>query len=195
MANKPKANQPETPNEVQGRDTFSTPNYAVDLLVPFIPKNITRVWDCAAGDRKITNQLSFVHDYLEFSTDIREAEQVDIFNFLSDTSEYHLPPNTAIITNPPYSLKRKFYEKCREYKVPFALLIPFDMNQWLCNAFDKEGVQALVPNRRINYITPNGRQGQSSSAQFHSFWLTWGFSLPKQLTVVELSNKEMKENI
>src|SRR3990172_4194434 len=126
---KPKKNQPQTPDEAQGRDLFQTPNYAVDLLVPFIPKNITRVWDCAAGNRKITNQLSFVHEYLEFSTDIREAEQVDIFNFLSDVSEYPLPPNTAIITNPPYSLKRKFYEKCLGYKVPFALLIPFDMNQ------------------------------------------------------------------
>lgn len=200
MPRKPKNNQAEVPNEAQGRDLFETPNYAVDLLISFIPKSILRIWECAAGDGKIANVLLKNHFYVSQS-DIRLVGAISKeHNFLSDGLTEHQKSWTeqkvsfAIITNPPFSLKRKFYEKCLEYNVPFALLIPFDVNQWLCGAFDKYNCQALVPNRRINYITPNGKSGKDSSAQFHSFWLTRGFNLPKQLTVVDLPRSEM-ENI
>ena len=35
---KPITTPPKTPSVPQGRDTFQTPNYATELLIPFIPK-------------------------------------------------------------------------------------------------------------------------------------------------------------
>jgi hypothetical protein len=188
MPRKPKTTQPKTPDKIQGRDFFQTPNYAVDLLVPFIPK-VDWIWESACGKLKIAIRLRH-HKFNVYSTDL-----LDGTNFLDWTPDF-LYPIDAIITNPPFSLKRKFYEKCLEYGVPFALLLPFDMCQWIAEAFDKDGVQALVPNRRIDYITPTGLSGANGhTSYYHSFWLTWGFNLPKQITVVELSLKEKKENI
>jgi len=154
MPTKPKKNQPETPNDVQGKDLFQTPKYAVDLLIPFIPKNINRIWECAAGDLKISNVLLEL-GYHIISSDIRNnSEDIMYHNFLLD-KPIDIGETTAIITNPPYSLKRKFYEKCREYEVPFALLIPADYSGWIIEAICNDNAEKIIPSRRINYITPN----------------------------------------
>ena len=189
MPTKPKKNQPETPNEVQGKDLFQTPKYAVDLLIPFIPKNITNIWECAAGDGKISDRLKR-NGYIVSITDIRYDDNNGNYNFISD-NPISLHRNTAIITNPPYSLKRKFYERCREYGVPFALLIPCDYCLWIIDAIRNDGAEKIIPTRRINYITPSGR---GSGSQFHSCWFTWGFNLGKSEIFLDLT-KEMMYNI
>lgn len=82
--NKPKTTQPETPNKVQGRDLFQTPNYATNLLVPFIPKNIDTIWECAAGEGKIVHRLmNFGYNVL--GSDIRkDLPNVLFHNFIGD---------------------------------------------------------------------------------------------------------------
>jgi hypothetical protein len=199
MPKKPKTNQPQTPNVVQGRDFFQTPNYAVDLLVPFIPTGIKMVWEPACGDGKIVDALyaSKNRPLVCYQSDIRQSSIMfnNIGNFLVDN-----PPmlfdteNWAIITNPPFSLKYKFINRALEYDVPFAFLIPFDMCQKMAKLFIL-GCQGLVPTSRIDYITPTGLSGASGhTSYYHSLWLTYKFNLPEQLTFVELT-KKMKENI
>lgn len=198
---KPKKSQKQTPNEPQGRDLFQTPNYAVELLIPFIPKNIKLVWEPACGDGKIVNALYASKDrpLICYQSDIRESDTIpnNISNFLVDEPPLLFSNDNrdwAIITNPPFSLKYKFINKALEYDVPFAFLVPFDMCNKMANLFIK-GCQGLVPTRRIDYITPTGLSGASGhTSYYHSFWLTYKFNLPNQLTFVELTN-EMKENI
>ena len=182
---KPKSPQKQNLKSVDGRDLFQTPNYATELLTPFIPKSIGVIWECACGEGKIIKIL-LAHGYAVAGTDLRFGG----FNFL--IQDY--PENyDAIITNPPFSLKRKFYEKCIEFGLPFALLIPADYSGWLIRAV-QDGAEKIIPTRRIDYITPTGRNGKTSSSMFHSMWLTWGFGLGKTETFVELT-KEMKDNI
>lgn len=166
---------------------FQTPNYVVDLLVPFIPKDVEFIWECAAGDGKIVYQLR-KYGYDIIGTDLKSDLHT---NFLDYFPNFNFD---CIITNPPFSLKYKFIYKALEYDVPFAFLIPFDMCQKMARLFMDYGVQGLVPTARIDYLTPNGKQGKESSSQFHSFWLCYKFDLPNQLTFVELTKKE-KENI
>lgn len=189
---KSKKPQPKTQYTPQGRDAFQTPNYAVDLLVPFIPKDIKRIWEPAAGGRKITDRLVF-HGYDLYSTDITDEVSVNFLVLdLKDLYTYC----DAIITNPPFSLKIDFYEKCLEYNVPFALLIPADYAGWNITACKSLGCEKIIPTRRIDYITPQGFSGATGhTADFHSMWLTWGFGLGKTETFVELSLEEKKENI
>jgi hypothetical protein len=190
MSRKPKTNQPQTPNEAQGRDFFQTPNYAVDLLVPYIPTNVRRIWECAAGKRKITDRLIYC-GYDTYSTDLQDDVPA---NFLTWDLQDQYTWCDAIITNPPFSLKRKFWNRCREYNVPFALLIPADYSGWIIKAI-QDGAEKIIPTRRIDYITPTGLSGATGhTSYYHSMWLTWGFSLGKSETFVELT-KEMKENI
>lgn len=198
MATKIKQTQPQTPNEVQGRDLFQTPNYAVDLLIPIIPKNIKHIWECATGERRLQFRLEHF-GYKVLGTDIRNTDNTDTpFNFLSNISyfpkDYDLS-DWCVITNPPFSLKEKFFRKCLEYNTPFALLIPADYSGWIIEAITKYGCEKIIPTRRIDYITPKNLQGKESHSQFHSMWLTKGFNLGRTETFVELSNEEKKNNI
>jgi hypothetical protein len=219
MPTKPKLSQPETPDIVQERDLFYTPKYAVDLLVPFIPKEIKNIWECAAGDLHITRVLK-EYGYKVLSSDIRmDVDGVVCSNFLTDPdrTDIYIPPY-AIITNPPFSIKKRFYERCKEYGVAFALLLPADYCGWLVDAVWKDVCEKIIPNRRINYITPFTvkRVNELHNTEYtelnqiphnllveavnhpgsmvHSMWLTWGFNIGKSETFVELT-RGMMENV
>lgn len=152
-----KTKQPQAQNleEAQNRDLFQTPNYATDLLVPFIEniiphtrKSKIKVWECAAGLRKMSSRLEhFGFDVI--STDIQYENP---FNFLTDKPDFDFD---IIVTNTPFSLKKKFYERCLFYNKPFALLMPADYSLWLMEAVKKEDCEKIIPERRIDYITPN----------------------------------------
>jgi hypothetical protein len=205
---KPKKPQAETPNEVQERDYFLTPRYAVELLPAHLFGSITHVWEAAAGRGHISRVLEGM-GLKVVSTDLRDGT-----NFL--TAELPIPrPGGAIITNPPYSIKRQFYERCREFGLPFALLIPADYSQWIVRAVAEDGAEKIIPTRRIDYITPNILQRLSevglfyreleevpdevlarySTSQFHSMWLTWGFGLGRSETFVDLPLSVKKERV
>jgi len=175
----------------QGRDTFETPNYAVDLLVPFIPKEITTIWECACGSGKISSRLAN-YGYQVINSDIRDMGINTVENFLY--TDYDISPGTAIITNPPYSIKEEFIERAFLYDVPFAFLINSDYHakhiDWI-----RRGCEKIIPNRRIDFITPTGRQGRTSASQFHSMWLTYKFGLGCSETFVDLPIEWKKERI
>lgn len=182
--------QKGTLDKAQPRDMFQTPNYAVDLLVPFIPKNINWIWECAYGQGKLADRLDY-HGYSVYGTDILTGQ-----NFLLDSFYFENGiEDVAIITNPPYSLKRKFFERCLWFNLPFALLISGDYSLWTIDAIRKHGCEKIIPSRRIDFITPTGLSGASGhTSYFHSYWLTYKFNLGKSETFVELT-KKMKENI
>lgn len=151
---KPKTTQKETPNEVSGRDLFQTPNYATDLLAPFLggvaslPSSF-RVWECAAGLGKISGRLAY-WGFEVYGSDL-DGKVYPEHNFLTQTNGQEFD---CIVTNPPFSLKRKFYEMCARYNKPFALLIPADYTGWIIEAI-QNGAEKIIPTRRIDYITPN----------------------------------------
>jgi hypothetical protein len=214
MPKKIRIPQPQTPDKSQLRDFFQTPRYAVDLLIPYIPTTVSWIWEPAAGERRISNVL-VLSGFKVFSTDLADLNKPT--NFLTDNPAAIISEDMAIITNPPYSVLYKFCDRALEYDVPFAFLIPFHMSGKLAGLFEK-GCQGLVPKTRINFLTPfvidriNGlydrnygsvdaipmefliEDSKRSTSQFHSFWLTYKFNLPSQLTFVELT-KEDKNNI
>lgn len=154
MPAKTKQTQKENLESVHGRDLFMTPNYATELLIPFLdellpmsPSSKFVVWECAAGQKKMANVLGN-KGFETIATDL----SYDVpFNFLKDTPTFKF---NCIITNPPFSLKKKFYDRCVEMGVPFALLIPADYAGWIIEAIEK-GAEKIIPTRRIDYITPN----------------------------------------
>lgn len=183
----------KTPSVPQGRDTFETPNYAVDLLVPFIPKFVNMIWECAAGGGRIANRLEH-YGYHIVRTDIRPYDGDNIvLDFTAVDSKVPFGC-TAIVTNPPYSIKEMFIEKAFELGIPFAFLINADYSG-LQISWINRGCEKIIPNRRIDYITPTGRQGRTSASQFHSMWLTHGFNLGRTETFVDLPISAKKENI
>jgi len=182
--------------EFQPRDFFQTPNYATKLLLPYIPNRFSIVWECASGFGKISTVLEECpKKYSVFCSDIIDKGYTDeVKSFL----EYNSCPDgidvDCIITNPPFSLKDDFVKHAIDLDIPFAFLIPFAMTKWMSIAF-QSGCQGLVPDSRINYITPTGlTEDTGHSSYFHSFWLTYKFNLPSQLTFTTIT-KEMRKDI
>lgn len=190
-----------------GRDLFQTPRYATRLLLPFL-KPYTMVWEPAAGQGRMVDVLE-TSQHAVWASDIvvPDGQVYEQFNFLEQgrDSEW-MKQIDYIITNPPFSKKKQFYDKClhywRLYQIPFCLLIPADYSGWLIKAVRDDGCVKIVPDHRINYITPTGldeREGHTSN--FHSLWLTQGIfkdardiSTPITEVYVTLT-KEMREDI
>ena len=183
---KPKNPQKEDSEQRQERDFFQTPFYATDLIIPYLPTGT--IWECAAGNGRIAKRLPG----LVIQSDIENSATINYrANFLTWLPQFEFG---AIVTNPPFSLKRKFWERCMYFEVPFALLLPVDFCGWILREMINDENKWLIPTRRIDYITPTGRLGDKSHAQYHSGWFCHGLKLPKQITIVELTLK-MKENI
>ena len=95
-------------------DEIYTPDYAVLPLLKYLPKNKI-VWECSDFGRSNITKVLKQNGYKVISTHKKN------FNFLTDTPDFDFD---IIITNPPYSLKNEFIQKCYDLKKPFALLLP-----------------------------------------------------------------------
>lgn len=145
------------------KDSFQTPRYATELILPYIRK-FPYVWECAWGEGRMGRVLKDAGHFVFGSTlnPVKGSGILD-FDFLS-TSYDNVPDKIlewvedgkdfVIVSNPPFSLKEEFVDMCYDLKVPYAFLIPAEFNIWTHKAISR-GAQMVVPNRRIDFITPN----------------------------------------
>lgn len=170
------------PMKNNGSDDFQTPKEALYPLLPYIKKE-WRIWECACGRGNLVNEFKKL-GYDVIGTDITNGKQYD-FRYSK------IEPTDFVITNPPYSLKDIFLERCYELGKPFALLLPLTTfegrtRQYL---FKKYGVQVIFFNRRINFTTPSGN---GSGSWFMTAWFTNWLNLPRDLNFVEFNHPEQK---
>ena len=162
------------PKKVIGSDMFKTPEYAITPLIKYLNPN-WHIWECACGSGNIVDFL-LKNKFIVIGTDISTG-----IDFLQTDKVI----GDCIITNPPYSLKNQFLKKCYDIGKPFALLLPItalesDFRQQL---FRKYGLQLLLFNKRIQFMTPSGKR---SHCWFASAWFTHGLNLNNQLNFVEI---------
>lgn len=68
-----KTKTPQSAGDVE-RNFFFTPRYATEILLPFIPKHVRRIWEPAAGHGYMGNVLSD-SGYLVTMTDLYEKKE------------------------------------------------------------------------------------------------------------------------
>jgi hypothetical protein len=152
-------------------DEMQTPKEAIKYLLPYLKKNWI-VWECAWGGGSLAGHLKNEG----FKTiGSKETDFLDI-NFKSDFD--------CIVTNPPYSLKEEFLQRAYDLGKPFAFLMPLTALEGKKRGamYKKHGIQLIVPNKRINFITPSGK---GSGAWFQTAWFCYKMNLPKDLMFVE----------
>lgn len=151
-------------------DNFQTPEEALDFLIPFLKKEWV-VWEPAEGTGNLVRGL-IKRGFKVVSSDKE-------FDFLKNFKECD-----CIITNPPYSLKQEFLERCYLLGKPFALLMPLTAleSERRQDLYRKYGLQMIIPNKRINFETPSGKQG---GAWFLTAWFSFGLNLPKDINFVK----------
>lgn len=163
---RPKRIQPQTSGKTS--DLFQTDPAALEPLLPFL-RPFKRIWEPAAGKGYLAMSLKFEgHDVT--LTDIDRG-----FDFL-DTEPRDCD---AIVTNPPYSIKDAWLERCYEIGKPFALLLPYTAleGQRRQNLYRRHGIDLLMLPRRVTFTTPSGKKG---GAWFPVAWFTYKM-LPERM--------------
>ena len=155
-------------------DECYTPDYGVEPILKYIPKDVT-VW-CPFD----TEESQFVIQISKQNKVIRshlESGQ-DFFDYEPDEWD-------MIVSNPPFTDKRKFFERALSFNKPFALIMT---NTWLNDSapkqlFKDKDLQLLMFDKRMKFISPDGRNNDKIT--FSSSYYCYNI-LPKQIIMEEL---------
>lgn len=155
-------------------DECYTPEYAIRPIVKYIKPGST-VW-CPfdkenSGYVKVLTEAGFdvVYSHIDY--------EQDFFEYEPDKWD-------CIISNPPFTNKRKFFERALSFGKPFALLMSAT---WLNDSapvdlfFDKD-LQLLMFDKRIKFLN-NGVV--DNKITFKSIYYCYNF-LPKQIIMERL---------
>jgi len=159
------------PQKQGGPDDYQTPVIAINCLLPYLPKNIT-IWECSAGKGNL------VEAFKEKGYNVVYSDKE--FDFLTNFKECDV-----IITNPPFSKKFQFLNRCFELNKPFALLVPLTILEGKKRGAllrDKH-IQLIIPNKRFNFETPDGK---TSGSWFQTMWLTYGLNIKNDINFVDV---------
>jgi len=169
-------------------DDFQTPPEALNPLLPYLNKDWT-IWEPAAGRGYLADKLEELGFDVVATDKFYDADGDVAFDFLIDKPVQF----DCIITNPPFSLKQKFLERCYQLEVPFALLLPLTTfeTKKRQELFKKYGLEVIFFDKRINFETPN--KIAKSSSWFATAWFTHGLKLGKEMCFVDLETPILKK--
>lgn len=158
-------------------DSCFTPPHGVAPLLPYLPPH-SRVWECAAGAGWLADELER-HGHTTIRTDYTTGQ--DFFTYAPDPTDYDI-----IVTNPPYTLKYRFMERCYQLGKPWALLVPFTTiaSGTALGMYRRFGWEELRLTKRINFYMPQTGYN-NAGAQFSVLWLCWHL-LPQPIIVADV---------
>ncbi len=154
-------------------DDYMTPKSAWENIKQFIPKNKV-IWEAFYGDGKSGNDLK------ELGFNVIH-EKVDFFE--NDLGE-------IIVSNPPFSLVKDIMPRLKELNKPFILIMPSSKinTQYMRNNFKDEGLQIIIPRKRIQFIKlVNGEkpEGWKNACNFDCFYYCWKMDLKNDIIWLE----------
>lgn len=161
-----------------------TPKEALEPLLPYLKKDWI-IWDCAFGSGRLAEHLEKLGFNVIGNSNIDFLRKIDVEAHLGQTFD-------VIITNPPSSFKDKFLERAFKVGRPFAFLLPLTTLEGIKRGkmFKDNGIQIIIPNRRINFEIPSGKK----SSWFATAWFCWKLNLPKELNFVELKKEGLTKD-
>lgn len=153
-----------------------TPKYAVDIIVPYLPKDKV-IWAPFSKDEHNFANYLREQGFKVVNTHLDEGK-----DFLTYDPDFHFD---IILDNPPFKNKSKFVEKAISYGKPFALFLPL-------NAFGDNGIpklfmenglepQMLIPDKRTEF-----ENQESRGISFKTVYIC-NKILPKQIIFTKLT--------
>jgi hypothetical protein len=157
-------------------DECITPEYGVKPILEFLPTpwpgSSPTIW--CPFDKESSNFVKLLREkgYKVIHSHIDDGQ-----DFLTWEPEQKWD---AIISNPPFSKKRSYFERAISFGKPFAMLMT---NTWLNDAAPKQlfkdiGLQLLMFDKRIEYLNTGG----SGKITFSSSYFCRDF-LPSRLEI------------
>lgn len=155
-------------------DECYTPTYGVEPILKYIPKDAI-VW------------CPFDTEESEFVKQIGKTHKVVFSHIEKEQDFFSYEPKQwdIIVSNPPFTNKRKYFERALSFNKPFALIMT---NTWLNDSapkqlFKDKDLQLLMFDKRMKFISPDGRD--NNKITFSSSYYCWNF-LPKQIICEDL---------
>lgn len=152
-------------------DECYTPRYVVTEILPYLPKDKV-VW-CPFD----TEESEFVKVLSEEGFQVVNSH----ISYGQDYYTYEPKYWDIIVSNPPFTNKRKIFERAMSFNKPFALLMS---NTWLNDSapkvlFREKDLQLLMFRNRIKFLN-NGIV--NNKITFSSSFYCWNL-LPKQIII------------
>lgn len=148
-----------------------TPREATMQIIPFLNKS-WEVWEMCYGEGHMAEVMK------SQGISVVGGKNIDCFQW--EPEKYD-----CIVTNPPYRNNKDFLEKAIRSGRPFALLMRLEHIGGVRASKLLKGVDVkiLIPEKRINFITPKMRCGvKTGGSPFHTVWVTYKMiSSPNQL--------------
>lgn len=154
-------------------DEYYTPKYAVEAILPYIPKNKIIWCPFDKNDSQFTitlkeNNFNVINTHIEYGQDFYK---------------YQPQKWDIIISNPPFTNKRKIFERALTFNKPFALIMA---NTWLNDSapkilFKNKDLQLLMFKNRIKFLN-NGII--NNKITFSSSYFCYNI-LPKQIIICD----------
>lgn len=161
-------------------DFCQTPPYALEPLLPYLGWSMpSTIWEPAKGEGLLVQAL--------YDGGWR-PEHVVTSDILTGQNFFEYEPEQwdIIVTNPPYSLKFRWLERCYQLDKPFALLLPVEALGAVTaqELMQRYGFEMMLLDTRVNFKMPN--KGWDGSSPFPTFWLTWHL-LPEKVMFGSIS--------
>ena len=164
-----------------GNDEFYTPEYAITPLLKYIKANST-IWCPFDTERSLFVKLLEEQGHKVIFTHIKTG--VDFFDCKVPDCDY-------IISNPPYSVKGKVFERLFEIGKPFAMLVGvvglFESSHRF-NIFANNDFEIMYFDKRISYFKSYDDQKPSLNPPFSSVYVCKDM-LPKQIVFEKVNKK------
>ena len=152
-------------------DECYTPHYAVEPILKYISQDAIVWCPFDTEESEFVKQIpNNVHSHINTGQ--------DFFTYEPDNWD-------MLISNPPFTNKRKYFERALSFNKPFALIMT---NTWLNDSapkqlFKDKDLQLLMFDKRMKFISPDGRDNDKIT--FSSSYYCWNI-LPKQIIMEEL---------
>ena len=164
-------------------DECYTPDYGVEPILEFIPENKIVWCPFDTKESEFVKQISKINPVVHSHIDTGQ----DFFNYEPDEWD-------IIISNPPFTNKRKYFERALSFNKPFALIMT---NTWLNDSapvqlFKDKDLQLLMFDMRMKFISPDGRENDKIT--FSSSYYCWNF-LPKQLIMKQIKSEVKQKEL
>ncbi len=155
--------------EFKNDDEYNTSREMWESIAQFIPKDKT-IWEAFL----LNNHTSKSMDYLtELGFDVVGSPELDFF-----TSNL----GDIIVSNPPYSIKTRIFQRLSELDKPFIMILPVStITKQFVKKLHREKLQIIVPDKRMQFL--KGTE-QLKRCYFDTMYLCYKMKLEKDITFI-----------
>lgn len=152
------------------RNDYNTPAYALDILLPYLPKKKV-IWEAAWGAGRLARHL-------------RNAGYQVVGDAKLDCRHQTPAGWDMIVTNPPFDIKDKLLERAYAFGKPFAILLPLTALEGKARhrLYRAHGISVIIPDKYIDFESDRLRDDH---CPFSTAWFCWKLKLPAQLNFVK----------